>query len=329
MQPKPDNLVQDQPIQSQSTDTIKILYIGGDGRSGSTLLDVLLGTLPQFFSVGEMRWVWDRSFEQNQLCGSGEPFRETPFWMDVVNEAFGGFDEVDTAHIQSLKDPIDRIRSIPKFLVPSRQDDDFKNRLAELTPILTRWYRAIKEVSGTDFIIDSSKWPAYGFILNALPETEVYMVHFVRDSRAAAHSWTRRKKRPEIHWEDAYMPQFKISKSARNWTSGNFGSGLFRRVNKNYLFMRYEDFTKDPKGELHRIMNFVGYPEADLSFMQDNTFTPSIAYNVSGNPMRFKKGEVTIRHDDEWKNEMSARDKAVITGLTFPLLLRYGYPVVV
>lgn len=328
MQLEQDSTVEAQPMSADTKNNrIKILYIGGDGRSGSTLLDVLLGKMPQFFSAGEMRWIWKRSFMENQLCGSGEPFKDTQFWVDVVNQAFGGFDQVDAEKIMALKDSVDRLRSIPKFLTPSRQDEAFKQKMAELTPILTRLYRAMKDTSGAEFIVDSSKWPPYAYILNDLPETEVYMVHFVRDSRAGAYSWTRKKKRPEIHWKEQYMPQYKVSESARNWSTGNVGTGMFRRANKNYLFMRYEDFTQNPKGELQRIVNFVGYPDADLSFLQGNTFTPGVAYNVSGNPMRFQKGEVTISYDDEWKQKMSARDKAVVTALTWPLLLRYGYSV--
>ena len=42
-----------------ATDKIKVLYIAGNGRSGSTLLGVLLGQIPGFFNVGEVRRVWD------------------------------------------------------------------------------------------------------------------------------------------------------------------------------------------------------------------------------------------------------------------------------
>ena len=35
-----------------------VLYIGGDGRSGSTLLAAILGNHEGFFPVGEIRTVW-------------------------------------------------------------------------------------------------------------------------------------------------------------------------------------------------------------------------------------------------------------------------------
>ena len=35
-----------------------VLYIGGYGRSGSTVLDRVLGALPDVVSVGEIRSIW-------------------------------------------------------------------------------------------------------------------------------------------------------------------------------------------------------------------------------------------------------------------------------
>ena len=78
-----------------ANDKIKILYIAGAGRSGSTLIDILLGKIDGFTSFGELRWIWQRSFRENQLTGDDLPFKESPFWNEVVQQAFGGFDKID------------------------------------------------------------------------------------------------------------------------------------------------------------------------------------------------------------------------------------------
>lgn len=65
---------------------IKVLFIGGYGRSGSTLLDRMLGQMEGFFSAGELRYIWDRSFAENQLCGCGKPFKKCAFWSTVIDE---------------------------------------------------------------------------------------------------------------------------------------------------------------------------------------------------------------------------------------------------
>src|SRR5258706_786037 len=71
---------------------VRVLFIGGMGRSGSTLLDRMLGSAPGVVSVGELRKFWRRGVVTNELCGCGQPIRECPFWRDVAREAFGGFE---------------------------------------------------------------------------------------------------------------------------------------------------------------------------------------------------------------------------------------------
>ena len=57
-----------------------VLYVAGAGRSGSTLLDNLLGQIPGFFSAGELRYVWERGLiDGRQLPGHrGDQVDEVP-----------------------------------------------------------------------------------------------------------------------------------------------------------------------------------------------------------------------------------------------------------
>jgi hypothetical protein len=51
----------------------------------------------------------------------------------------------------------------------------------------------------------------------------------------------------------------------------------------------------------------------------------SVDHTVSGDPSRFRKGKIELRPDEEWKVKMRGADKNVVTTLTAPLLLNYGY----
>ena len=44
---------------------VRVLYIGGWGRSGSTLLDRVLGQVPGVVSLGEVRELWQRGWAEN------------------------------------------------------------------------------------------------------------------------------------------------------------------------------------------------------------------------------------------------------------------------
>src|SRR6185503_6025734 len=76
---------------------VKVLYLPSAGRSGSTLLDRLLGQLGGVFGAGELSWVWQKGLVENGKCGCGVPLRECPVWNEVFDRAFGGMDAVDGA----------------------------------------------------------------------------------------------------------------------------------------------------------------------------------------------------------------------------------------
>jgi hypothetical protein len=309
-----------------ASNKIKVLYIGGFGRSGSTLLDMIFGRLPALLPAGELRWIWLRCFEQNQMTAEGVPFRESPFWTQVIQQAYGGFDAVNVKHIDALRNNVERLRYIPQLLDSSRRTPEFTKSFNELTPVLSRLYHAIQNVAGAEVIVDSSKFPPYGYLLNAMDDLDVYMLHLVRDSRAVAYSWTRQKARPEIHWQQQNMPRFGVARSSRNWMTNNLAMERFKRVSPDkYLFMRYEDFVQSPKAHFQQILDLIGYGHLSLDFLQDGRFDPVPIKSVAGNPIRFEKKEIVIRPDAEWTNKMPKTQQAVVTTLTSPLLARYGY----
>ena len=65
----------------------KIILIAGHSRSGSTLLDRLLGEMDGFVTVGELRCLWIRGLIDDQLCGCGVAFQSCDHWQDIVNDA--------------------------------------------------------------------------------------------------------------------------------------------------------------------------------------------------------------------------------------------------
>ena len=134
---------------------VKVLYIGGFGRSGSTLVERILGQLPGFCSAGEIVFLWQRGLLENQLCGCGATFSECDFWTRVGKTAFGGWDQVDAAEMLALQREVDRNRYIPAMVAP-RLRPGAKPALARYTAALSSLYQGIREVSGARVVIDAS-----------------------------------------------------------------------------------------------------------------------------------------------------------------------------
>ena len=53
---------------------IQLLYILGKGHSGSTLLDLLMGTHPQIWTLGEAQ-KFPIDLKKNNLCGCGKKIK--------------------------------------------------------------------------------------------------------------------------------------------------------------------------------------------------------------------------------------------------------------
>jgi len=302
--------------------TNKVLFIAGLGRSGSTLLDMLLGQIDGFCSTGELRFIWDRGFNQNQLCGCGKPFKECDFWIEVVKEAFGGFQNVDHKRLADLRSSAEhRISKWRLFNTAS----DLLAPYEEYFNASRKLHRAIRKVSGCEVIIDSSKNVAYGSILATIPEIDLFTVHLVRDSRGVAYSWRRKKVRPEIHWEQHYMGQRGILKSASRWNLRNILASKLQRTSKQYTFLRYEDLVINPKDSLSKLLAELRIETTSLEFLDDFRASLKTSHTVSGNPMRFERKEIKIQPDTQWQNDMAKSHKWLVTLLTWPLLLKYGY----
>ena len=72
--------------------SVPVLYIAGSGRSGSTLLASVLGSVDGVFNAGELRYVWERGLADGALCACRKPVIECPVWTDVFKETNGGIE---------------------------------------------------------------------------------------------------------------------------------------------------------------------------------------------------------------------------------------------
>ncbi len=318
---------------------MRVVYLGGLGRSGSTLLERLLGEVPGIAACGEIVHLWQRGVAENERCGCGLEFAACDFWKQVGKEAFGGWDKLDTSRIGHLKDTVDRTRLIPrlsrKTRLPQRLavSPQLRSDLAEYAGYYLSLYRAIADVSGCDALVDSSKHASLAFCLSRCEEIDLRVIHVVRDSRAVAYSWTTQVARPEAGatGPGGYMTTYRPVRAAGHWNAQNGALQLLARRGTPVLRVRYEDLVDAPEQTLRRVATFAGVPAGSLSLPFLHTAGGSCyaelttAHTASGNPMRFATGKVAIRGDDRWRAAMPGKDRRTVTALTLPLLSWYGY----
>ena len=270
---------------------VKVLYVAGLGRSGSTILANALGQVEGFFSGGELNFIWKHTLIENRLCGCGRPARECPFWGPVFEEEFGGQSEALAREMMRLQYSGARTRHIPMMLTEGGRRK-IRSRLGEFLDNTERLYQAIQSVSGSRVIVDTSKEPAYGYALGMVPGIDLRVLHLVRDPRAAAYSWAKKKRQPDST-DREFMHRKTPTQSAVLWDAWNAAiEALWRRMPARYLRLRYEDFIADPRRGFEEILNLTGEEDAELPLVGERDVKLGISHTVSGNPNRFDTGTV-------------------------------------
>lgn len=252
-------------------ESIKVIYISGNGHSGSTLLDIILGSAEGFFSGGELTFI-TRDSIFNEYCSCGEKMKACPVWSEVVfiwkQKIAIGFDE-----FKRLNNKFERNktfgRAYKNSLIP---DEDFK------TYCLTtqQYFQAIQEVTGKSIIVDSSKSPSRIPVLDKIVDLQV--IHLCRDFTGVLNSEKKSSEKDIKAGIEEDFPARRTHKVWIDWILTNLLSELFCiGVKSNRI--KYADYVNQPE-----ILELVDSSLKNLSL--DAVFTPE--HMLAGNVLRLK-----------------------------------------
>ncbi len=297
-------------------DRVTVLYVAGWGRSGSTLLELILATLPGFVATGELRRLWEAGLRRNNLCGCGARFDDCPFWSAVVGRVPRLADPARRRRLEGQARALARNRGIPGLLA-GRGTATRPDRAAYLRA-LGQLYRSIRDEARANVVIDSSKSPAYGFLLASRPELDVRVIHLIRDSRAVAHSMSRHRVDPSDPERRPEMTRASPRKSALEWSSRNLLAAALRFSPARHARLRYEDLATDPAAATSRALGRLGLLEAATRATEIGEIALGENHTVAGNPLRFHRGPLAVQLDDAWRRSMAPGDRRWVSWMTWP-----------
>jgi len=300
-----------------------VLYIGGAGRSGSTLIDMILGNLPGFFSIGETRFFAEYLARGDIACGCGCKLGTCDFWAGV-KERLDSASAIDFDQMTTISKQLNRTRNLPRMV--TRGVLGSPRGWKELVSDTEALYHAIWQMAESKVLVDASKSPSQAFVLRSVPGIDLRILHLVRDGRAVAYSWSKRRKQQPVvvgHKED--MPYRSAVRAMLAWAVENVFMARLSHATPYYTLMRYEDFVREPYSELGRALEKLGFGNVDLEFLKEPTISLSPTHGVGGNPIRFSKPAFSIAPDDEWHDRMSVIKRMCLGIMACPLLFRFGY----
>ena len=96
---------------------------------------------------------------------------------------------------------------------------------------------------------------------------------------------------------------------------------LYRRLARRGVpteVIRYEDYVADVDGALRACMALCGRSYLPASGL-------AVGHGIAGNPSRFAVEGARVERDDRWLHQMGATRHLLVSGLTWPTRLTYGY----
>lgn len=313
-------------------DPLRVVYVLGLYRSGTTVLSTLLGQREGYFCGGELRALWRELLDPESRCGCGQPLRECEVWRAILATAFGDDEErvrqVATEMLGWQTDLLGWTHTwtrMPRLLRQTKVPLEGDSPLARYGRRLDSLYQAIVAVTGAKVVVDSSKEPTDGAVLRALPGLRPVFVHIVRDPRGMVYSSLRigagGREVDESQWRNSAY-------AALSWSVGNLADSLLCRSQPrdSRVSVRYEDFVVQPRATLDRIAVLAGQPVGP-PITDDQTFEVGTTHTVAGNDNRFRTGPVRIKQDTAWQAHLHPRDRAIVSAISAPLLAWYRYPI--
>ncbi len=259
-----------------------VIFIASEGRSGSTLLDFLIGSHSDVVSGGELIDLPSRGSTRKdggEQCTCGASITVCEHWRAV------------NAELRSSTG-----QSIDTLALHSPDTDVFRRDNLAL-------FCAMSAVSERHFVVDSSKRYFRLERLLAIPELDVRVIHLVRHPCGVAYSHIRTGGRVSF-------PSYGLGFS---YLRGELR--ILRLLsNQKHHVVQYEDLVRDPATVLKTLMKWLGlsYEPSQLKWSETEH------HSIGGNSMRFARNS-TISPDVEWEQKLGMVRKMIIRAVTLPV----------
>jgi len=115
--------------------------------------------------------------------------------------------------------------------------------------------------------------------------------------------------------------------AAGRWVACQVQAESLGRCGLPLTRVRYDDFISQPRSTVAAALDRLGLPAepSQLAHIHEGHVVLGPHHGLSGNPSRFRDGEIAIRADERWRDQMSRRDRIAVTAIGLPLLSRYGW----
>ncbi|MCH4823800.1 sulfotransferase domain-containing protein [Gramella lutea] len=295
----------------------KILLMLGYPRSGSTVFGELISQSTHFLHVGEMERLWyprknKASFYPQKECSCGSQLYECDFWLPYFDKVAEKIKEIKSKRGVELNS---------KILCGYKEDFIQKGKIhgpeAEIyTEVISTLYSELYKGEG-QIIVDGSKELWYAKYLESTGLFDLSYLHLIRDVKGIVYSRQKKLKKKDEESNTVTLNYKYLVYDTLRWNYINTKTRKFLE-DKRSVEVTYEDMVKKPKDVLKTIGDLMEVEIASNSILNSqNAYFIEDNHLVHGNRFRFKRGEVKLKKDTRYLEEMKEFDLNLIDLLSW------------
>lgn len=247
---------------------MKVIYIMGAGRSGSTILGIILGNLDNCFYAGELS-----SWNKRKGKPNSNDKSDLLFWTSIKNKILTQLGYYYSRKFYRLEHHTgikNIIKLKKKYLLNEYSEFNFK------------LFSLIKKTKNINYIIDSSHYPLRAYLLNKIPNIELYLIYLTRNPYKIVNSFQKKKvEQPpkSVLFANFYLLGVTIESEI-----------IYRIVGDiKKIKLKYEDIINNRETFCERISNFLDIKKTIISFND-----LKVEEMFEGNRIR-KKDKIDVR----------------------------------
>lgn len=293
----------------------EVIYISSDERSGSTMLDLMLGNHSKITSLGEVHHLHAYATENRDIynpvhplvCMCGRKILECDFWIKVEKKLGIPIKDLRMRLLYSPKKYYKNIECNEYNLLTffklkfMRKCNFFFPELFNIKKIQKitgyrkiannyfKLYHAAAEVANTPYVVDSSKSPHRFKLLYLCYPEKMKIIILSRDPKGVVFSKMKRGMDLVIATKSWVKAQNKIERFSKNIDK------------KKIIKVKYEDICNETVREMIRICDFLGIDyEPSMTVMNKEG-----RHHIGGSPSKFNQKKMAIKMDDEYIERFS------------------------
>lgn len=271
---------------SDNREKIKIIYILSTGRSGSTILDMLIGSSEKVWTLGEVLLLNFEVQKNETPCGCNEPVSQCEFWTPFIlqNTQNGLLNRICKFRDSEGRGKLLRFKYL-KFILGKKKLDleKHKDYFSANKQLYTYAYKEANKIKETHYLVDCSKDLYRLLLLQSSGLFDIKVIHLTKSVSNFTYSLTK----PDFGF-------LNTIRTSAKWLVQNYLMlKICNRFIEKSIHIKYVDLVKNPKSTIKSISE-----KLDLNLTLKNTnFRSQINHGIAGNMSRFKTDKIIVQFD--------------------------------